>query len=129
MGLIFSALGNAVFIVRRGYVKHATRSYPNRRARMETDASPSHSYLGDLQTTARQSVHVEKGVPGCYGKVGRFGVLHTGILRPMQISFYLLASFSWMCFSVALANDSVDHGILRGRVGGAISAFLLLEKK
>lgn len=36
---------------------------------METDASPSHSYLWDLPTTARQSVHVEKGVPGCYGEV------------------------------------------------------------
>lgn len=79
MSLIFRALGNAVFIIRRGYIKHETRSYPNRRARMETDASPSHSYLGDLQTTARQSVHVEKGVPGCYGKVGHCGVLHTGI--------------------------------------------------
>lgn len=69
MGLTFNPLGNTVFIVLRGYTKHETRSHPNRRARMETDASPSHSYLWDLQTTARQSVHVEKGVPGCYGKV------------------------------------------------------------
>lgn len=69
MGLTFNPLGNTVFIVLRGYTKHETCSHPNRRARMETDASPSHSYLWDLQTTARQSVHVEKGVPGCYGKV------------------------------------------------------------
>lgn len=78
MGVIFSPLGNVVFIIPRGHVKHATRSHPNRRARMETDASPSHSYLWDLQTTARQSVHVEKGMPGCDGKVCHFGVLERG---------------------------------------------------
>lgn len=78
MGMIFSPLGNAVFIIPRGYVKHATSSHPNRRARMETDTSPSHSYLWDLQTTARQSVHVEKGMPGCYGKVCHFGALERG---------------------------------------------------
>lgn len=89
MGMFFNPLGNTVFIILRGYVKHETCSYPNRRARMETDASPSHSYLWDLQTTARQSVHVEKGVPGCYGKVCHGGVTEMAVLNPMQVSFFL----------------------------------------
>lgn len=95
--MIFNPLGNTVFIILRGYVKHETRSYPNRRARMETDASPSHSYLWDLQTTARQSVHVAEGVPGCDGKVRHLGLTdghfkaNTNILFPalLNTSFIL----------------------------------------
>lgn len=103
MGLTFNPLGNTVFIVLRGYTKHETSSHPNRRARMETDTSPSHSYLWDLQTTARQSVHVEKGVPGCYGEVcagSLRGFGHGASKAKTRVLFPAPVLFLWMCCSL-----------------------------
>lgn len=100
MAMIFNPLGNTVFIILRGYVKHETCSYPNRRARMETDASPSHSYLWDLQTTARQSVHVEKGVPGCYGKVCHLGLSEMGVFKLIEYPFSAVVDTCFIAMDV-----------------------------